>query len=75
MRLSFSSATPDDTPLTPWARRLRALNLPLLVRWHGKDSWRLGEFDQPRVILDVRDTAGAAALLSPSLDHLGQACV
>ena len=75
MRLSFSSATPDDTPLTPWARRLRALNLPLLVRWHGKDSWRLGEFDQPRVILDVRDTAGAAALLSPSLDHLGQAYV
>ena len=78
MRLSFSSSPKDggDSLLSPWAQRLRQrFNLPLLVRWHGGKSLRLGEFEQPRVTVDVRDTAGAAALLTPSLDKLGQAYV
>ena len=76
MRLSFSSRPHDTQALSPWAQRLRRhFNLPLLVRWQGGTSLKLGEFDQPRVTVDVRDTAGAAALLSPSLDKLGQAYV
>ena len=73
MRLS---TTPLDAALSPWAERLRQrLNLPLLVRWSGGSGLRLGDFEQPRVVVDVRDAAGAAALLSPSLDHLGRAYV
>ena len=75
MRLSFSS-TPRDLALSPWAQRLRQhFNLPLLVRWHGGSALKLGEFDQPRVTVDVHDAAGIAALLSPSLDNLGHAYV
>lgn len=70
------STTPLDAALSPWAERLRQrLNLPLLVRWSGGSGLRLGDFEQPRVVVDVRDAAGAAALLSPSLDHLGRAYV
>ena len=75
MRLSLSSSR-QDAALSPWAQRLRQrFNLPLLVRWQGGTSLKLGEFDQARVIVDVRDTAGAAALLTPALDNLGQAYV
>ena len=74
MRLSTTS-TPDAA-LSPWAARLRQrIDVPLLVRWHGGRALRLGQFDQPRVTLDVRDATGIAALLSPSLDHLGRAYV
>ena len=78
MRLSFLSPSShhDDALLSPWAQRLRQhFNLPMLVRWQGGKSLRLGDFEQPSITVDVRDAAGAAALLSPSLDHLGQAYV
>ena len=65
MRLS---TTPLDAALSPWAERLRQrLNLPLLVRWSGGSGLRLGDFEQPRVVVDVRDASGAAPLLKPSL--------
>ncbi len=74
MRLSSTAAF--DAALSPWAERLRQrLALPLLVRWAGGSGLRLGHFDTPRVIVDVRDASGAAALLSPSLDTLGRAYV
>ena len=75
MRL-LSASSSLHTALQPWASQLRQrLNLPLMVRWHGGAGLKLGEFDQPRVTIDVRDATGAAALLSPSLDHLGSAYV
>ena len=75
MRLSTTTQKPDAT-LSPWAERLRQrVNVPLLVRWHGGRALPLGQFDQPRVTMDVRDASGVAALLSPSLDHLGRAYV
>ena len=75
MRLSTTTQKPDAT-LSPWAERLRQrVNVPLLVRWHGGRALPLGQFDQPRVTMDVRDASGIAALLSPSLDHLGRAYV
>ncbi len=75
MRLSTTTQKPDAT-LSPWAERLRQrVNVPLLVRWHGGRAMPLGQFDQPRVTMDVRDASGIAALLSPSLDHLGRAYV
>jgi cyclopropane-fatty-acyl-phospholipid synthase len=63
--------------LTPWAERLRKrLDLPLLVRWGEGASLRLcGPELAPRVTIDVRDSAGAMALLAPSLDNLGRAYV
>jgi len=74
MRVTIPSAL--EAPLHQWADRLRQrLDLPLLVRWQGGAGLRLGQFDIPRVTLDVRDAAGAAALLAPSLDSLGQAYV
>ncbi len=74
MRLSATS--PFDAALSPWADRLRQrFDLPMLVRWNNGPGLRLGQFDTPRVTVDVRDAAGAAALLSPSLDHLGRAYV
>ena len=76
MRLSFSSAPNVPHLLGPWVQRLRTrLDLPLLLRWQGGSGFKLGEFDQPRVTIDVLDATGAAALLSPSLDNLGQAYV
>ncbi|MGB3070181.1 MAG: cyclopropane-fatty-acyl-phospholipid synthase family protein [Ottowia sp.] len=62
--------------LSPWAERLRRrLNLPLMVRWQGGQGLKLGDFDTPRVTLDVLNAAGATALLSPTLDNLGRAYV
>ena len=75
MRLSTTTQKPDAT-LSPWVERLRQrVNVPLLVRWQGGRALPLGQFDQPRVTMDVRDASGIAALLSPSLDHLGRAYV
>lgn len=75
MRLTLDP-TNVNSVLSPWAERLRRhLNLPLMVQWQGCQGFRLGEFDIPRVVLDVRDMTGAAALLAPSLDSLGRAYV
>lgn len=75
MRLTLDSSNVNSA-LSPWAERLRRrLNLPLTVRWQGGQGFKLGEFDTPQVVLDVRDVSGAAALLSPSLDSLGRAYV
>lgn len=74
MRLSLNSGL--ATVLSPWVERMRRqLSVPLMVRWHGGPGLRLGDFDQPRVTVDVRDAAGAAALLAPSLENLGRAYV
>ena len=56
------STTPLDAALSPWAERLRQrVNVPLLVRWQGGRALPLGQFDQPRVTMDVRDASGVAA--------------
>ena len=74
--MQLSAPSPVDATLKHWAERLRArLNVPVLVRWKGGTGLKLGQFDTPLVTLDVRDTKGAAALLSPSLDSLGAAYV
>ena len=74
MRLSTPSSL--DRTLAPWAERLRQrLDVSLLVRWQGGSGIRLGNFEVPRVIVDVRDASGAAALLTPSLNSLGGAYV
>ena len=54
-----------DKALDGWVRRWRArVNLPLRVRWavggETGPQWDLGDFEQPRVTMTVRD---AAALL------------
>ncbi|WP_051236175.1 SAM-dependent methyltransferase [Ottowia thiooxydans] len=75
MRLSLDSSNLESA-LSPWAKRLRRhIDLPLLVRWHGSQGVRLGEFDTPRVTIDLKDATGVAALLTPSLDNLGRAYV
>ena len=74
--MQLSASSPFDATLNHWAERLRArLDVPVLVRWKGGTGLKLGQFDSPRVTLDVRDAKGAAALLSPSLDALGEAYV
>ena len=75
--MRISATSPLDAALTPWAERLRRrLDLPLQVRWNGGAGLRLSHADMPpRVTVDVRDATGAAALLAPSLDHLGHAYV
>lgn len=74
--MSVMSAVAMETHLDRWAERLRQrLNVPVLVRWKGGAGLKLGQFDTPRVTLDVRDAQGAAALLNPSLDNLGEAYV
>ena len=74
--MRLSTTPPFDSVLQPWAERLRQrIDLPLVVRWQGGSGLRLGNFEQPRVLIDVRDAAGVAALLRPSLDHLGRAYV
>ncbi len=71
-----TTSSPFDAALGSWAERLRKrLDVPLLVRWKGGNGLRLGQFDTPRVVVDVLDASGAAALLSPSLDRLGEAYV
>lgn len=74
--MQLSASSPFDATLNHWAERLRArLDVPVLVRWKAGTGLKLGRFDSPRVTLDVRDAKGAAALLSPSLDSLGEAYV
>jgi cyclopropane-fatty-acyl-phospholipid synthase len=64
--------------LSPWAERLRAhANLPVLLRWSDDpgSGLKLGHFDAPRVQIRIRQPAAVPALLSPSLDRLGEAYV
>ena len=66
-----------EKALGAWAERLRQrVNLPLRVRWRdGQHALDLGHFAQPDVVIDVKDSSGAMALLSPRLDRLGEAYV
>ena len=53
--------------LSAWAGKLRTqLNLPMAVRWHDdSEDWvNLGQFDVPRLRVEIADAKGAAALLS-----------
>ena len=72
MRL-LSTPSSLHTALQPWASQLRQrLDLPLLIRWQGGASIRLGSFEQPRVVIDVHVATGAAARLPvvPAIDDL-----
>ena len=74
--MPWSPSSTVDASLKHWAERLRNhLDVPVLVRWKGGTGLKLGTFEQPRVTLDVQDAKGAAALLTPSLDSLGEAYV
>ncbi|MGQ9725164.1 MAG: class I SAM-dependent methyltransferase [Tepidimonas sp.] len=71
-----------ESAIDSWVRRWRErMDLPLQVRWQASDAaepgpvWDLGHFDRPRVVVTVRDAAALPALLSPSLDALGEAYV
>jgi len=62
--------------LTPWADHLRMqFNLPVLLRWGDSPGLRLGDFSEPRVEIRIRHPAAVPALLSPSLESLGEAYV
>ncbi len=69
-----------ETALTPWVAQLKSrANLPVLLQWGehpAPDSGlRLGDFEQPRVVIKVRKATAVPKLLSPSLDSLGEAYV
>lgn len=67
-----------ELALQPWANRLRRrANLPVRLSWgnQGGSVLRLGEFDEPRVQIHVRDPAALRLLLTPTLETLGQAYV
>ena len=62
--------------LMAWASSMRGqLNLPMAVRWRGGEWVALGEFDRPKLRVEIIDAKGAAALLNASLDALGEAYV
>ena len=64
--------------LTPWADRLRLRgDLPLLLRWGDGPAAaiHLGTAEPPRVAIHIRHPAAVPALLSPSLESLGEAYV
>lgn len=69
-----------EAVLSPWVTQLKAkTNLPVLIQWGenpAPDSGlRLGEFSQPKVVIQVRKASAIPLLLSPSLDSLGEAYV
>lgn len=69
-----------EAALTPWVAQLKdRANLPLLLQWGEHPApgsgLRLGDFEQPRVVIKVRKAAAVPKLLSPSLDSLGEAYV
>jgi cyclopropane-fatty-acyl-phospholipid synthase len=67
-----------ERALLPWAQRVKQrMNLPVRLRWgeQGDSSLALGEFDEPRVEIRVRDAAALPMLIDPGLDTLGQAYV
>ena len=64
--------------LTPWADRLRLRgDLPLLLRWGDGPAAaiHLGTAEPPRVAIHIRHPSAVPALLSPSLESLGEAYV
>ncbi|OGO99223.1 MAG: cyclopropane-fatty-acyl-phospholipid synthase [Curvibacter sp. GWA2_64_110] len=69
-----------EAVLSPWVTQLKAkTNLPVLIQWGDNPApgsgLRLGEFSQPRVVIQVRKASAIPLLLSPSLDSLGEAYV
>ncbi|WP_333708539.1 cyclopropane-fatty-acyl-phospholipid synthase family protein [Tepidimonas ignava] len=71
-----------DNAIDAWVQRWRQrLDLPLRVVWGTGNTdgapraWDLGRFDEPKVVITVRDVAALSALLNPSLDSLGEAYV
>jgi cyclopropane-fatty-acyl-phospholipid synthase len=67
-----------ERALLPWAQRVKQrMNLPVRLRWgeQGDSSLALGEFEEPRVEIRVRDPAALSLLIDPGLDTLGQAYV
>ena len=69
-----------EAVLSPWVTQLKAkTNLPVLIQWGDNPApgsgLRLGDFSQPRVVIQVRKASAIPLLLSPSLDSLGEAYV
>ena len=69
-----------EAVLSPWVAQLKAkTNLPVLIQWGDNPApgsgLRLGEFNQPKVVIQVRKASAIPLLLSPSLDSLGEAYV
>ncbi len=69
-----------EAVLSPWVAQLKAkTNLPVLIQWGDNPApgsgLRLGDFSQPRVVIQVRKASAIPLLLSPSLDSLGEAYV
>jgi len=69
-----------EAVLSPWVTQLKAkTNLPVLIQWGDNPApgsgLRLGEFSQPKVVIQVRKASAIPMLLSPSLDSLGEAYV
>ncbi len=67
-----------ERALMPWAQRVRTrVNLPVRLSWGeaGASSLALGDFDQPKVEIRVRDAAALPLLIDPGLHTLGEAYV
>jgi len=67
-----------ERALLPWAQRMKSrVNLPVRLSWgeRGTSSIELGEFEQPSVVIRVRDASALPLLIDPGLDTLGQAYV
>lgn len=67
-----------ERALAPWAQRVRErANLPVRLSWgdDGVSGLSLGDFEQPRVHIRVRDARALQLLVDPSLETLGQAYV
>ncbi len=67
-----------ERALLPWAQRVKTrVNLPVRLSWgeQGASALALGDFEEPRVDIRVRDPAALPLLMDPGLDTLGQAYV
>lgn len=67
-----------EVALQPWAQRMRRrANLPVRLSWGeaAGSSLSLGDFEEPRVQIHVRDRGALRLLLNPTLETLGQAYV
>lgn len=69
-----------ETALAPWAARIRSrTSLPVLVQWGDAPApgrgLKLGDFDEPRVVLRIRELAAIPLFLLSTLDSLGEAYV
>lgn len=68
-----------ESALSPWASQFKSkANLPVLLRWGEAGSgvqFKLGEFDQPKVEIVIRQPSAVPLLLSPTLETLGEAYV